>query len=131
MRVIGIILIAGQLAAAPLELSLKRAVKMATSPEGSSRVQLSGEALKQAESRRLQTRAALLPDLSFAANMQNQTRNLAAFGIVFTSPIPGFNIPRFVGPFTTTDARVSATQTIFDFSAFRRYQASKTNVSVA
>ena len=38
------------LTAAPVELSLKRAVQLAVSPEGNTRVQLSAEALKQAES---------------------------------------------------------------------------------
>ena len=31
----------------PLQLSLKRAVEIATSPEGSAKIQLSGESLKQ------------------------------------------------------------------------------------
>ena len=39
------------LAAAPMELSLKRAVQLAVAPEGNTRVQLSSEALKQAQSR--------------------------------------------------------------------------------
>jgi outer membrane protein len=131
MRLIGVLLVAGQLAAAPLELSLKRAVELATSPEGSARVQLAAEALKQAESRSLESRAALLPDLSGGISAQSQTRNLAAFGITIKSPIPGLTIPTFVGPFTTVDARINATQSVFDFSAIRRYQASKTNISAA
>src|SRR5206468_1941674 len=109
-------------AAASVELSLKRAVQLAISPEGNTRVQLSGEALKQAQSRSLQSRAALLPDLSAAYTEQNLTRNLGALGIHLTSPIPGFQIPQFVGPFTTLDGRVSATQSVFDISAYRRYQ---------
>ena len=131
MRFIWVVLLAIPLTAAPLELSWKRAVQLALSPEGSTRVQLSAEALKQAQSRRQQSRAALLPDLSSAFSAQSATRNLAAFGFPITSPIPGFSIPTFVGPFTTVDARVSATQSIFDFSSIRRYQASKTQVSAA
>ncbi len=131
MRWMWAVLLAGPLTAQPLELSLKRAVELAISPEGSTRVQLSSEALKQAQSRSAQSRAALLPDLSAAFNTQNQTRNLAAFGIHFTSPIPGFNIPTFVGPFSTIDARVSAVQNVFDFASIRRYQASKTTVAAA
>jgi len=131
MRWTCLMLVAGPLVAAPLELSLKRAVELAISPEGSTRVQLSAEALKQASLRSLESRAALLPDLSTAFSAQNQTRNLAAFGIRLTTPIPGFSIPNFVGPFSTVDARVSATQSVFDFSSIRRYQASKTLVSAA
>lgn len=131
MRWMWAILLAGPLAAAPLELSLKRAVQLAMAPDGNTRVQLSGEALKQAQSRSAQSRSALLPDLSSAFSAQNQTRNLAAFGIHFTFPIPGFSIPTFVGPFSTIDARVSAVQSVFDFASIRRYQASKTMVSAA
>ena len=119
------------LTAAPVELSLKRAVQLAASPEGNTQMQLSAEALKQAESRSAQARAALLPDVSGAISEQNMTRNLAAVGIQIDTPIPGFQIPTFVGPFSTLDARVSATQSVFDFSSYRRYQASKVGVSAA
>src|SRR5256885_11317841 len=75
----------------PLELSLKRAVELACSPEGNTRVQLSAEALKQAQARSAQARAALLPDLAAAATEQNLTRNLAAMGVnLVAPPIPGF-----------------------------------------
>jgi outer membrane protein len=119
------------LAAQPVPLSLKRAVQLAVSPEGNTRVRLTEEALKQAESRTGQARAALLPDLSAAFTDQNLTRNLAAQGIQVTVPIPGFHFPSFVGPFTTMDARVSGSQSIFDFSSLRRFQASKVGVSAA
>jgi outer membrane protein TolC len=118
-------------AAPPVELSLKRAVQLAVSPEGNTRMRLSGEALKQAEARSAQAHSALLPDVSGAFSDQNMTRNLAAVGIQIDSPIPGFQIPTFVGPFTTMDARVSATQTVFDLSTYRRFQASKVGVSAA
>lgn len=118
---------------APLELSLHRAIEMATSPEGNTNVQLSGEALKQAQTRQDQARSALLPDLEGSFTTRSQTTNLAAMGLSegFVTPIPGFHLPTFVGPFTTMDARLSATQTLFDFSSFRRYQASKSGVAAA
>src|SRR5689334_11231847 len=131
MRFFLLMFVAGPLTAAPIELSLKRAVQLAVSPEGSARVQLSMEALKQAQSRSLQSRAALLPDLSSAFSYQNQTRNLAAFGFGFRETVFGFTIPTFVGPFNVMDARVSGTQTVFDFASWRRYQASKTQVTAA
>ena len=115
----------------PLQLSMKRAVELAVSPEGSAQVQLSGEAFKQAQSRSAQARAALLPDLSAAFSDQSRTSNLAAMGLHFTVPIPGFQFPSFVGPYSTMDARVSASQSIFDFASIRRFQASKTAVSAA
>jgi outer membrane protein TolC len=109
-----------------LQLSLKQAVQLALAPEGSTRVKLAEEDLKQAESRADQARAALLPDIEGSLQYQNETVNLRAFGIDFPKiPIPGFSIPSFVGPFNVLDARASVDQTVFDFSAIRRYQASK------
>ena len=72
----------------PLELSMKRAVELAVSPEGSARIQLSGEAFKQAQSRSAQARAALLPDLSAAFSDQSRTSNLAAMGLQLYHPHP-------------------------------------------
>jgi outer membrane protein TolC len=131
MRLAWLFLCTAALAAAPVELSLKRAVQMAVSPEGNTRMRLSAEALKQAQSRSAQAHAALLPDISGAISEENMTRNLATVGIQFNTPIPGFQIPTFVGPFSTMDARVSATQSVFDLSTYRRFQASKVGVSAA
>lgn len=113
-----------------LQLSLKQAVQLALAPEGSTRVKLAEEDLKQAESRAVQSRAALLPDFEGYVEYQNETANLAAFGFNFKNifkdlPIAGFAIPSFVGPFNVLDARATVSQTVFDFSAIRRYQASK------
>ncbi len=118
-------------AAGPIQLSLKRAVEVAVSPEGNTKIQLSGEALKQAQSRSAQARAALLPDLEASLTGRDQTENLAAMGIHFTLPIPNFQFPTFVGPFDTMDARATVTQSVFDFSSIKRFQASKVGVSAA
>jgi outer membrane protein len=118
--------------AAPLQLSLKRAVEIAVSPEGNTNIQLSGEALKQAQARSAESRAALLPDVEASLTQQSRTENLAALGLDSVAlPIPGFHFPTFVGPFSTFDARATATQSVFDFSSNRRYQASKVGVSAA
>jgi outer membrane protein TolC len=137
MRIAYLLLLAVRLAiaAGPVQLSLKRAVDVAVSPEGSARVQLADEALKQAQARALEQRAALLPNVDAAFSDQSRTENLAAQGFtsrLFTAiPIPNFSFPSFVGPFTTVDARVTGTQSVFDFSTIRRYQASKVGVTAA
>ena len=134
MKVAWLILCAAPLVSAqgPLALSMKRAVEMAISPEGNTRIQLTGEALKQAQSKSTQSRAALLPDVEAAFSDQSRTANLAAQGLSkINLPIPGFQFPTFVGPFTTMDARVTGTQNIFDFSVLRRFQASKVGISAA
>ena len=116
----------------PLSLSLKRAVEIATSQEGSTPIQLSAESLKQAELRSKEARAALLPDVEGAFSYENRTANLAAMGISLTRlPFPGFAFPTFVGPFLTMDARASVTQSVFDVSSIRKFQASKVGVSAA
>jgi len=57
---------------------------------------------------------------------QNETNNLEAFGFrILNTPIAGFQIPSFVGPFGVFDMRASVNQSVFDFSAIRRYQASR------
>jgi outer membrane protein len=117
--------------AAPLELSLKQAIEMALAPDGNARVRLAQEAVKQAQARSAQARAALLPNLDASVAEQNQTRNLAAFGIKIDLPIPGFQFPELAGPFSTFDARASVTQTVFDFGSIRRYQASRTGIQAA
>ncbi len=113
-----------------LQLSLKQAVQLALAPEGNTRVKLAEEDLKQAAERANESRAALLPDFEGYVEYQNETADLAAYGFnfqnVFSSlPIPAPSIRTFVGPFRVLDARASVNQTVFDFSAIRRYQASK------
>jgi outer membrane protein TolC len=118
-------------APSPLPLSLQRAVDLALAPEGNARVQIAGEAVRQARSRSAQARAALLPDLSAGVTQQSTKRNLEALGIRFNTPLPGFQFPTVVGPFNIFDARAAATQTVFDFSSIRRFQASRLGVRAA
>lgn len=114
-----------------LRLSLKDAVALALEPKGNVRVQIARELIHQAESRSAQARAALLPDVESSLSQQNFTRNLEAFGIKIELPIPGFMSQKVVGPFNTFDARATVTQNLFDFSAIRRFQASRALVSVS
>ena len=93
MRLVWILLCLAPLGAAPIELSLKRAVEIAASPEGNTRMRLSAEALKQAQSRSAEARAALLPDVSANFTDEDQTRNLAAQGIQIVTPDSGLPVP--------------------------------------
>ena len=112
-----------------LQLSLKQAVDLALAPDGNTRVKLAVESIRQAEARSNEARAALLPDVEGAVSEQSQTRNLKAFGFNFPKlPILGYSIPTFVGPFDVFDARASVTQSVFDFSSIRGYQAAKVAV---
>jgi outer membrane protein len=125
---IGLLAAAALLGAADrqaLQLSLRRAVEIATSPEGNARVQLAAESTEQAKARSAQARAALLPSLDASVTEQNQVENLSSFGLKINSPIPGFTFPNIVGPYNLFDARISASQQVFDFSSIRRLQASR------
>lgn len=117
-----------------LQLSLKRAVEIALAPEGSPRVALAQESIRQAETRRLESRAAFLPDLESSVSDQRETTNLHAygFGSLFNFPA-GFNfsIPTIVGPFSVFDARATASESVFDFSSIRKYQEAKVNIQAA
>lgn len=114
-----------------LALTLGQAVEIALAPDGNTRTALAVELVEQAEQRRAQSRAALLPNLRGALSQQSLVRNLEAFGIRIQNPIAGFTIPTVLGPFNVFDARLTASQTIFDLSAIRRYQAARTQAQAA
>ncbi len=109
-------------------LSLKNAIEMALSDGGNARVQLSGEAIQQAGAASARSRSALLPHLDGTIGETDQTRNLEAIGL---RPDEQFRPPTLVGPFTTFDARANLSQTVFDFSSIRRFQASKKGIAAA
>ena len=133
MRAILVIIMPAMLAVAQdapqgktLQLSMKRAVEIALTPEGSPRVALALESVKQAQAETRIARSAFLPTVDGQIQQQNETVNLKTFGINFpTVPIFGFIIPAFVGPFSVFDARASAEQSVFSFSDFEKYKAAK------
>jgi outer membrane protein len=110
-----------------LPLSLKRAVEIALAPEGSPRVALAEESIKQSQTGVAQARAAFLPDIETSVTDQSETVNLRSFGL--NIQVPGFNFPSLVGPFSVFDARATAQQSVFDFSSIRKYQSSKVTVA--
>ena len=114
-----------------LKLSLEQAVEIALSPEGSTRVKIAKELIKQAQAQAAQARASLLPNIDAYVGQQNQTRNLEAVGLSFSLPITGFVFPRLVGPFNVFDARATASQSVFDLSSIKRFQASRAGISQA
>jgi len=132
----------------PLQLTLKRAVELALSPEGNTYIQLSDENLRQAKSRTAEVRSALLPDIETQASQTTAMKSLAALGLdlatdqtllgaenSLTGPLAPVektllndiihDIPRVVGPFNSVDVRAHLTQSVFDFSNIRRYQSSR------
>jgi outer membrane protein len=110
-----------------LPLSLKRAVEIALAPEGSPRVALAEESIRQSQTGVAQARAAFLPDIETSVTDQSETVNLKSYGL--NIQVPGFSLPSIVGPFSLFDARATATQSVFDFSSIRKYQSSKVSVA--
>src|SRR5947199_5575961 len=99
----------------PLRLSFADAVRLASGEVPV--VALATLRTTEADARVRQARAALLPSLSVGGFWLNRTFNSRSIGISF----PGF--PELIGPFNNYDARVSATQTLFDWSSVRRVRA--------
>jgi outer membrane protein TolC len=120
----------------PLKLTMRRAVQIATSPEGSARVQLQIENLKQAKDRSREVLASLLPDIESDVSVGSSVRSLAATGlsnlkslgevdgILKDFGLPPVNIPDRLGPFEPLDIRATANLVLFDYSLIKRVKAS-------
>ena len=113
----------------PIPLSLAEAVALAA--ESTSAVRVAGLKTTEAEARRGQARAALLPSLSSGAFYLERTFNYRTLGVSFPS-IPGFpSIPDLVGPVDQVDARLRATQTVFDAASWMRLRSARLGVGVS
>ncbi len=97
-----------------LQLSFADAVRLASGQAAP--VALAALRSDEADARVRQARAALLPSLSLSAFWLNRTFNSKSLGIDFPTLPP-------VGPFDNYDARVSAGQTLFDWSSVVRVRA--------
>lgn len=113
-----------------LELSMKRAVEIATAPDGATRLRLMKESAEQARLRERQALGALLPQVEGSYTFRSFTQNLQAFGLRLGEGLP-IQIPSFVGPVDTQDVRATASLNIFDVAAIRRWQASKAQSAAA
>lgn len=114
-----------------MDLSLKRAVEIALTPEGSAKVALARQSVRQAEAQVKQARSTFLPNVDGSVQQRDETENLKSFGFNFSFPIPGFVLPTIVGPFSVFDARASVTQNVLDFTTLNQYKASKSGAASA
>lgn len=81
------------------------------------------QVVRQAHGQRTIARSALLPSVVADMTGSRQQINLAASGISFASPIPGFTFPTVVGPFNQVDFRARISQSLFDRTAWNNYRA--------
>lgn len=100
------------LAAAPVALSLREAVDRALTHNLA--ILNAGDRVARSDADRLRSLRDLLPQAEARTSFTRQTTNLAAFGFD-TTLFPG--VPSLVGPFNVFDARLAASQTVFDLSA--------------
>jgi outer membrane protein len=112
-----------------MALSLDKSIEIALAPDGNARVQLAAEGVRQAQARKAQALSALLPNFDSSWSARSFTQSLATFGLQIH--VPGFTIPSFVGPVDVYDLRASGTQTIFNLSTIRKFQAAGAQASAS
>jgi outer membrane protein TolC len=110
-----------------MALSLDKSIEIALAPDGNAKVQLAVEAIRQAQARKSEALSVLLPNFDAAWSARSFTQDLSTFGLQIH--VPGFSIPNFVGPVSVYDLRASGTQTIFNLSAIRKFQAAGAQAS--
>jgi outer membrane protein len=109
--------------------ALTLAEAVARAMHGTAAVDIAQFRTREAEARITQARASLLPTISGGAYTQDRTFNIKSFGIAFPTPPGSEPIPDLVGPVRNVDARVRATQTLFDYAGWVRMSAAKNAVS--
>jgi len=120
---------ASEAATAVAPLSLVDAVARASGTAPA--VQVAVLRTREAQARRGQARAALLPALSGSAFSMQRTFNFRTLGISFPT-IPGFpTFPTIIGPVYQFDARFRGSQTLFDAASWVRLRSAKLGVGVS
>jgi outer membrane protein len=109
-------------AQAPQRLSFADAVAEAAGRAPG--VTLAGLRTDEARARLRETRAPLLPTLSATGSWVSQTLNPQAFGF----DLPGFALPRVLGPFDLYDGRLHLSQTLFDYASVARVRAARSAI---
>src|SRR5450755_2805493 len=105
-----------------MKLTLRDAVQIAL--KQNPQVQIANLNIAESQENQNVARSGLLPQISLAGSESVHRVNLAA---AFGSKIPQF--PGHVGPFWLVQGGPSGSLPIFDFTAWRRWQASKENVA--
>jgi outer membrane protein len=113
---------------APVVMTLADAVALATGATPA--VQLASLRTHEAQARRTQALAALLPSLSGSAFVMDRTFSYKAMGFSLGN-IPGIHIPDLIGPVNQVDARLRATQALFDAASWMRWRSAGQGVGVS
>jgi outer membrane protein TolC len=111
--------------ASPDTLPLSLSETIARALEHNLGVLTAGNAMTAAQGARWRALSGLLPNVNGGVSETRQKINLAAFGLT----LPG--IPSIVGPFNVFDARVFASQSVFDLKRINDARAESHRVSAA
>src|SRR5271163_1103588 len=106
----------------PIKLTLRAAVEMAL--KENPQVVIANLNIAESLENQNVARSGLLPQVNLNASQAVHRENIRA---LFGSGIPSF--PGHIGPFWVTQAGPSGSVPIFDLTAWRRWQASKENVT--
>jgi outer membrane protein TolC len=83
----------------------------------------------EARGEKWQQLSELLPNVNADAQESHEKVSLQALG--FSGSIGGIAFPKVIGPFSYFDARVSATQRVFDWKSIEKYRSSVIGENVA
>jgi outer membrane protein TolC len=114
----------GTVSTEPIRLTVAQAIFRAL--DHNLGVLLAEQNTQSARGERWTALSRLLPDVSVGVTQSRRKTNLEAFGF----PL-GPTFPRVVGPFNVFDARVSASQTLFDLSAIDEAGAASHRIAAA
>jgi outer membrane protein TolC len=89
---------------------------------------LSGTNVRSARGQRWEQLSALLPHVTATPYVADSKINLAELGL---KSFAGINLPQAVGPFSYFDARVNATQSLFDWKLINNTRAASQNLKSA
>ncbi len=111
-----------------MRLSLEQAVALAIKQNPTQQIAILNAA-ESVQDKNI-TRAALLPEADLrVADSANRVNLRAQFG---GKPlVPGVALPGHIGPYQIFSAGVGVSSSVFDFSLWKRYQASRANVDAA
>ena len=115
----------------PIKLSLKRAIEIATTPEGNTQIQLATEGVHLATARADRLHKDLMPDFAGYASFKNNALNLASVGLPAGAQLGGVKLSDFAGSYNLIESRVSLNQKVLDLSLRQRIRASRGGIEVA
>ena len=90
---------------------------------------LSSADIQSARGQRWEQLSALLPHVTANPFIDASKTNLAEVGL--TLKLPGFSLPKSVGPFSYFDARASVTQSLFDWKSINQARAASQSLKSA